>query len=218
MTSKPQGPPFNLGQEGESEDLRTQGNRWTIGPLLTKKLSIFSAMYPCVPFIIICAQVFPKCPSGEGSSAELRQPWLRWRTWHRVWTKEDRWVSFRMWSDKRYILRILYDILSFDSLCSQDILQNIFFAVTAALCAPLLLHIPRQQDHQRWGQSFFSLSDLFFSVVMRGTTSFKKINLTFCLGAGECISAQQSPIRHISRRGREGAGLLISWYFYYVEK
>ena len=37
MTSKPQGPPFNLGQEGESEDLRTQGNRWTIGPLLTKK-------------------------------------------------------------------------------------------------------------------------------------------------------------------------------------
>ena len=63
---------------------------------------------------------------------------------------------------------------------------------------------------KRWGQSFFSLSDLFFSVVMRGTTSFKKINLTFCLGAGECISAQQSPIRHISRRVREGAGLLIS--------
>ena len=74
MTSKPQGPPFNLGQEGESEDLRTQGNRWTIGLRLTKKLSIFSAMYPCVPFNIICAQVFPKCPSGEGSPAELRQP------------------------------------------------------------------------------------------------------------------------------------------------
>ena len=108
MTSKPQGPPFNLGQEGESEDLRTQGNRWTIGLRLTKKLSIFSAMYPCVPFNIICAQVFPKCPSGEGSSVELRQPWLRWRTWHRVWTKEDRWVSFRMWSDKRYILRIQF--------------------------------------------------------------------------------------------------------------
>ena len=30
-----------------------------------------------------------------------------------------------------------------------------FFAVTAALFAPLLLHIPRQQDHQRWGKNFF---------------------------------------------------------------
>ena len=151
MTSKPQGPPFNLGQEGESEDLRTQGNRWwTIGPLSTKKLSIFSAMYPCVPFIIICAQVFPKCPSGEGSSVELRQPWLRWRTWHRVWTKEDRWVSLRMWSDKRYNLRIFYDILNCNCIF-HDILQNISFAVTAALCVPLLLHIPRLRDHQRWG-------------------------------------------------------------------
>ena len=104
-----------------------------------------------------------------------------------------------------------------------------FFAVTAALCAPLLLHIPRLQDHQRWGKNFFGhfflgqeigsefffpLLGIFLTVVirlmMRGTTSFKKINLTFSLGAGECISAQQSPTRHISRRGREGAGLLIS--------
>ena len=218
MTSKPQGPPFNLGQEGESEDLRTQGNRWTIGPLLTKKLSIFSAMYPCVPFIIICAQVFPKCPSGEGSSAKLRQPWLRWRTWHRVWTKEDRWVSFRMWSDKRYIFRISYDILSFDSLCSHDILQNIFFCSYSSLVCPTApSYSPPAGPPEMGSELVFSLPDLLFSVVMRGTTSFKKTNLTFCLGAGECISAQQSPIRHISRRGREGAGLLISWYFCYKE-
>ena len=80
-----------------------------------------------------------------------------------------------------------------------------FFAVTAALCAPLLLHIPRLQDHQRWGQSFFSLSDLFFSVVMRGTTSFKKINLTFFRSGGMYISTAITYQTHIEAgqgRGR----------------
>ena len=113
-----------------------------------------------------------------------------------------------------------------------------FFAVTAALCAPLLLHIPRQQDHQRWGQNFFLswafffsgkrwgqnffLSWAFFSLCCdqvddEGGNQVQKDKSNLFLGAGECISAQQSPIRHISRRGREGAGLLISWYFYYNE-
>ena len=61
MTSKPQGPPFNLGQEGESEDLRTQGNRWwTIGPLLTKNLSIFSAICTLVALsLLFVLRYFP---------------------------------------------------------------------------------------------------------------------------------------------------------------
>ena len=181
MTSKPQGAPFNLGQEGESEDLRTQGNRWwTIGPLSTKKLSIFSAMYPCVPFIIICAQVFPKCPSGEGSSVELRQPWLRWRTWHRVWTKEDRWVSFRMWSDKRYIFRISYDILSFDSLCSHDILQNIFFCSYSSLVCPTAPSYspPAGPPEMGWEPFFFGI---FFSTTRDGVRAFSLSQTYFSL-------------------------------------
>ena len=231
MTSKPQGPPFNLGQEGESEDLRTQGNRWTIGLRLTKKLSIFSAMYPCVPFNIICAQVFPKCPSGEGSPAELRQPWLRWRTWHRVWTKEDRWVSFRMWSDKRYILRIQF-------MFSWYFAKYIFLQLQQP-CVPHCSFIfPASRTTRDGVRTFFSLGH-FFSRAKDGVRTFflswaffslccdqvddeggnqvQKDKSNLFLGAGECISAQQSPIRHISRRGREGAGLLISWYFYYVE-
>ena len=87
--------------------------------------------------------------------------------------------------------------------------KTYLFAVTAALCVPLLLHIPRLQDHQRWGQIFFPLLGIFLSVVirlrMRGATSFKKINLTFFRSGGMYISTAITYQTHIEAgqgRGR----------------
>ena len=55
--------------------------------------------------------------------------------------------------------------------------KTYFFAVTAALCAPLLLHIPRQQDHQRWGQNFFLSWAFFFSGKRWGQNFFSFLGI-----------------------------------------
>ena len=64
------------------------------------------------------------------------------------------------------------------------------------------------------GVRTFFLSWAFFSLCCdqvddERDIQFQKDKSNLFLGAGECISAQQSPIRHISRRGREGAGLIF---------
>ena len=139
-------------------------------------------------------------------------------------------MSLRMRSDKRYNLNILYDILNCHCIF-HDILQNIFFCSYSSLVCPTAPSYsppagPPEMGSEfflswafffsgkRWGQNFFSFLGIFSlccdQVDDEGGNQVQKDKSNLFLGAGECISAQQSPIRHISRRGREGAGLLIS--------
>ena len=174
MTSKPQGPPFNLGQEGESEDLRTQGNRWTMGPLLTKKIVNIFSYVPLCPFQYYLCSGISQMPFWRG--------FLSWAT-TTLTTMENLASSLDQGGPLSEFSDVIWQKIHFkDTVYVLMIFCKIyFFAVTAALCAPLLLHIPRQQDHQRWGQNFFLSWAFFFSGKRWGQNFFSFLGIFFSL-------------------------------------